>query len=128
MNEETFKKEFGGFACLKHSHIKQTPCPYCDNKDRKKDVCEYCGELAILHKHDCGGNDNSEAVSYSRYKALLDQIEAKDKELEQHKAITEAAKFLVEVKRHKDTQPAQYQALMPMAWRNLEEAVAGLTA
>ena len=51
-------------------------------------------------------------------------LNEKEKELEQHKAITEAAKFLVKVKRHKDTQPAQYQASMPSAWRKLEEAVA----
>ena len=47
------------------------------------------------------------------------------KELEQHKAITEAAKFLVKVKRHKDThgKGAWYLASKPMAWKKLEEAV-----
>ena len=51
---------------------------------------------------------------------------SKDKELEQQKAITEAAKFLLEVKRYQyaSGKGAKYQALMPMAWKKLEEAVA----
>ena len=52
-----------------------------------------------------------------------DDISELIKEIEQHEAITEAAKFLVKVRSHKDTQPAQYQASMPIAWRKLEEAV-----
>ena len=59
---------------------------------------------------------------------LRGELESKNKELEQQKAITEAAKFLVKVKRYKDTQPAQYQATMPIAWRKLEEAVDKLTS
>ena len=53
-------------------------------------------------------------------------IEKLIKELKQQKAITEAAKFLLEVKRHKDTKPARYQASMPSAWRKLEEAMDNL--
>ena len=59
----------------------------------------------------------------SDYCEGIDLVEKLIEESEQHKAITEAAKFLLEVKRHKDTQPAQYQAFMPTAWRKLEEAV-----
>ena len=61
-----------------------------------------------------------------REQTLLKIIEAKDKELEQHKAITEAAKFLVKVKRHKDTQTAWYLASWPIALRKIEEAVDNL--
>ena len=57
-----------------------------------------------------------------------DIIEALIKELEQQKAITEAAKFLIKVKRQKDTpgKGAWYLVSKPTAWRKLEEAVAGL--
>ena len=67
-----------------------------------------------------GKVDNIYRAQYREAAALLDDL---IKELEQYKAITEAAKFLVKVKRHKDTQPAQYQASMPTAWRKLEEAL-----
>ena len=60
---------------------------------------------------------------YAIEEECLLKVESLEKELEQNKAITEAAKFLVKVKRHKDTQPAQYQASMPIAWRKLEEAL-----
>jgi len=51
-----------------------------------------------------------------------------EKELEQHKAITEAAKFLVKVKNNKDTsgKGAWYLASWPSAWRKIEEALAQL--
>ena len=88
-------------------------------------------------------NANFIAWSRNNMAALLDQIEAKDKELlrmhdyqhvldgwnrvsKENKLMTdvvEAAKFLLELKRNKDTQPAQYQASMPTAWRKLEEAL-----
>ena len=71
----------------------------------------------------------AEAVNRFRFNEALEEENANLlEELEQHKAITEAAKFLVDVKRHKDTQPAQYQATMPIAWRKLEEAVDKLTS
>ena len=53
-------------------------------------------------------------------------IQALIKGLEQHKAITEAAKFLVKVKRHKDTGGAWYSASWPIALRKIEEAVDNL--
>ena len=66
----------------------------------------------------------AEAVNRFRFNEALEEENTNLlKELEQHKAITEAAKFLVSVKRQKDTQPAQYQASMPIAWRKLEEAL-----
>jgi len=48
-----------------------------------------------------------------------------EKELEQHKAITEAAKFLVKVKRCKDARGkgAWYLASWPIALRKIEEAL-----
>jgi len=48
------------------------------------------------------------------------------KELEQREAITEAAKFLVKVKRQKDTGSAYYLASWPIALRKIEEALAQL--
>jgi len=49
-----------------------------------------------------------------------------EKEFEQHKAVAEAVKFLVKVKRHKDTRTAWYLASQPIAWKKIEEALAGL--
>jgi len=50
-----------------------------------------------------------------------------NEELEQHKAITEAAKFLVKVKRSKDTKTAWYLASWPIAWKKIEAALAQLS-
>jgi len=55
-----------------------------------------------------------------------DELESKNKELEQHKAVTKAAKLLVKVKRSKDTQTALYLASWPIALRKIEEALAQL--
>ena len=65
----------------------------------------------------------NEGVANSNGVRAVEVVNSLIKELEKHKAITEAAKFLVKVKRYKDTQPAQYQASMPTAWRKLEEAL-----
>ena len=70
-----------------------------------------------------GKVDNIYRAQYREAAALLDDL---IKELEQQKTITEAAKFLVKVKRCKDTQVAQYQASWPIALRKIEEAVDNL--
>ena len=68
--------------------------------------------------------DGSSKHANSSFQLILDLI----KELEQHKAITEAAKFLVSVKRHKDVKGkgAVYLASWPIALRKIEEAVDNL--
>jgi len=58
--------------------------------------------------------------------AMEKRITELEKELKQHKAITEAAKFLVKVKRHKETRTAWYLASWPIALRKIEEALAQL--
>ena len=67
--------------------------------------------------------DDGKEVSFENSFNILERI---IKELEQQKAITEAAKFLVKVKRYKDTQPAQYLASWPIALRKIEEALDNL--
>jgi len=71
---------------------------------------------------DCDDIYKSEDVIES----LITELESKNKEVEQHKAITEAAKFLVKVKSRKGTQVAWYLASWPSAWRKIEEALAQL--
>ena len=61
-------------------------------------------------------------VLESAHTLIRDLVE----ELEQREAITEAAKFLVKVKRRKDTGGAWYSASWPIALRKIEEAVDNL--
>ena len=72
-----------------------------------------------------GKVDNIYRAQYREAAALLDDL---IKEIEQRKAITEAAKFLVKVKRHKDThgKGAWYLASKPIAWKKLNEALDNL--
>jgi len=54
------------------------------------------------------------------------RLDKQQKEIERYEAVTEAAKFLIKVKRHKDTKTALYLASWPIALRKIEEALAGL--
>ena len=68
----------------------------------------------------------NEGVANSNGVRAVEVVNSLIKELEQQKTITEAAKFLVKVKRCKDTQVAQYQASWPIALRKIEETVDNL--
>ena len=75
------------------------------------------------------GTNRDKAVARFRFNEALEEENANlIKELEQRKAITEAAKFLVKVKRHKDThgKGAWYLASKPIAWKKLNEALDNL--
>ena len=74
-------------------------------------------------------NSQRDAVDRLRTNEALEEENTNlIKDLEQHKAITEAAKFLVSVKRHKDVKGkgAVYLASWPIALRKIEEAVDNL--
>jgi len=105
----------------------------CTYKDDDGDYIEKCSVgriarwgahyIAVIHDDVPAGERKEIAEFIADAPKRITELE---KELEQHKAITEAAKFLVKVKSRKDTQVARYLASWPIALRKIEEALAQL--